>query len=63
MNPRTYLAYHWSSLGAYVGNGYDEWLKPERIMTMSPDQYRIFLTDYEGKKSEIEEMKAQLANS
>ena len=63
MNPRTYMTYRWSSLGAYVGKEYDEWLKPERIMTMSPDQYRNFLTDYEGKKSEIEEIKAQLANS
>lgn len=63
MNPRTYMTYRWSSLGAYIGKEYDEWLKPERIMTMSAHLYRNFLTDYEGKKSEIEEIKAQLANS
>jgi hypothetical protein len=62
MNPRTYKTYRWSSLGAYLGRDCDLWLKPERIKTMSPDEYERFLTDYEGKKAELELVKIQLAD-
>jgi REP element-mobilizing transposase RayT len=61
MNPRTYLTYRWSSLKAYLGDDYDSWLKPERIMTMMPDEYSRFLSEYEGRKAELEIIKSQLA--
>lgn len=62
MNPRTYKTYRWSSLGAYLGYGYSDWLKPERIMTMTPGEYRSFLVDYEDKKAELDEIRLQLAD-
>lgn len=62
MNPRTYKTYRWSSLGAYLGHEYDAWLKPERIITMSPKEYARFLTGYEDKKAELELIKSQLAD-
>lgn len=61
MNPRTYKTYQWSSLGAYIGHEYADWLKPERIATMSPEAYSQFLADYEGRKAELEDLKLQLA--
>ena len=61
MNPRTYKTYRWSSLRAYLGHGSDFWLKPERIMTQTPDEYEHFLADYEDKKAELEDIKFQLA--
>ena len=61
MNPRTYMTYRWSSLGAYLGRGRQDWLKAERITVMSPLQYEKFLSEYEDKKAELEEMKIQLA--
>ncbi len=62
MNPRTYRTYRWSSLGAYVGRGYDAWLKPERIMTMTPEEYDRFLNEYEEQKSELDDIKILLAS-
>lgn len=61
MNPRTYMTYRWSSLAAYLGRGQDEWLKPERVMTMSAIEYKSFLLEYEPRKAELENIKAQLA--
>lgn len=61
MNPRTYMTYRWSSLSTYLGRGYVDWLKPDRITVMSPLEYEIFLVEYEDKKAELEEMKIQLA--
>lgn len=62
MNPRTYQTYHWSSLGAYLGDTHDDWLKPERVISMAPKEYRRFLEDYEGRKSELDNVKVQLAD-
>ena len=61
MNPRTYMTYRWSSLPAYLGCEYADWLKPERVATMSPGKYAQFLEDYEDKKDELQLVKAQLA--
>jgi putative transposase len=61
MNPRTYKTYRWSSLDAYLGGYQDEWLKPERIRTMTAKKYEQFLTDYDDKKSEMKALKTLLA--
>lgn len=62
MNPRTFMTYRWSSLGAYLGKGTEDWVKPERIITMTPNQYKKFLTEYVYRKSELEDLKLQLAD-
>ncbi len=61
MNPRYYLRYAWSSIGAYLGDAAPPWLKPARIQTMAPQQYREFLADYEDRKAELELLENQLA--
>ena len=61
MNPRYCLRYQWSSIAAYLGREAPVWLKIERIATMTPQQYRNFLADYEDRKTELEQIKSQLA--
>lgn len=61
MNPRTYRTYRWSSIGAYLSQHHDDWLKPERLITMNPDEYLRFLEEYEGRKAELETIKSLLA--
>ncbi len=61
MNPRTYATYYWSSIATYLGRKQEEWLSPERVMTMTSAQYEAFLADYEGRKAELEELKIFLA--
>jgi putative transposase len=61
MNPRTYMTYRWSSLGAYLDDVCQPWIKPERVMTLSPERYKEFLREYESKKAELEDLKLQLA--
>jgi putative transposase len=62
MNPRSYKTYRWSSIRAYLGRSHDEWLKPERITTMTAAEYTQFLAEYEDKKSELKALKLELAN-
>lgn len=61
MNPRSYIRYRWSSLSYYLGVEPPAWVHPERVNDMSPTVYRQFLAEYEGKKAELELLKAQLA--
>lgn len=63
MNPRSYLRYKWSSLSYYFGAEAPVWLKAGRVNEMSPAAYRQFLVEYEGKKAELELLKAQLADA
>lgn len=60
MNPRTYLTYKWSSLPEYLNKRQTTWVKPERLLDMSPSQYLQFLQDYESQKASLEEIKNQL---
>ncbi len=62
MNPNDYDAYHWSSLGTYLGGDYPKWLKPGRAVTMSPAQYGAFLNDYNDRKAELKLLKSMLAD-
>lgn len=61
MNPRTYMTYRWSSLGAYIGGECGSWLKPDKVQIMTSEQYRRFLQDYESTKEELEYIKSMLA--
>ncbi len=61
MNPRYYLRYQWSSIGAYLGQPAPAWLTIDRLNTMSPAKYKEFLTEYDDRKAEIELIKSQLA--
>lgn len=61
MNPRSYLTYRWSSIGAYLGRECDAWLKTDRLVTMAPAEYKRFLVEYEPRKEELEALKIQLA--
>lgn len=58
MNPRDYLHYEWSSLGAYLGGEYAPWLKPGRAVAMRPDQYRHFLESYSARRDELKRLLA-----
>lgn len=62
MNPRSYLRYKWSSVAYYLGAAPPDWLQPGRVNDLSPVQYRKFLEDYEGKKAEMDLLKALLAD-
>jgi putative transposase len=62
MNPRTFKTYAWSSIGAYLGFDHEEWLKPERTITMSVEEYEKFLDEYKGRKAELDELKQLLAD-
>ena len=61
MNPRRYLRYQWSSIGCYLGWETSNWVYPELASDMNPVQYRQFLEEYEGRKTELELLKSQLA--
>lgn len=63
MNPRRYLNYRWSSIRYYLGAPAPQWLDPEAVNTLSPAEYRTFLSEYEGKKAELELLYDELANA
>ena len=63
MNPRTYMTYKWSSLPAYLGEPHEDWLSPERAMTMTPTEYRRFIDEYTDKKKEFGYIKHLLADA
>lgn len=61
LNPETYMTYKWSSLPYYLGKASPDWLKPKRLLDMSPEQYKIFLKDYEDRRELLSEIKEDLA--
>lgn len=62
MNPETYKTYKWSSLPYYLGRESADWIKPERILDMSPKDYLAFLEDYEDRKQTLNLIKSQMAS-
>ncbi|PID33007.1 hypothetical protein CR969_03050, partial [Candidatus Saccharibacteria bacterium] len=62
MNPRNYLRYKWSSIGYYLGKQAPRWMSIDLVHNMTPQQYRQFLAEYEGKKAELELLKSQLTD-
>lgn len=57
LNPRTYKTYKWSSLPEFMGQRETEWIHPEQVMSMSPEQYACFLDDYVDKRAELQQIK------
>lgn len=65
LNPKDYLEWPYSSLGAYMGRQQIDWLIPGKIQGLfdgGPTEYRTFLKDYEGHKAALEEIKHELAD-
>lgn len=60
LNPRTYLTYKWSSLQEYLGQRETPWLYPELVNDMTPEQYRLFLEDYEDRSKLLKTIKDEL---
>lgn len=61
LNPSAYLTYKWSSLRYYLGKHSPDWINPQRLLDMTPAQYRVFLQDYEDRHQLLKEIKEQLA--
>lgn len=61
LNPRSYKTYQWSSIGSYLGKWSAAWIHPQRVLTMTPEQYKVFLEDYESTKAMLDEIKRELA--
>lgn len=64
LNPKEWRTYAYSSLSSYYSNNSEEWIKPGRILELfnSPDEYRIFMSDYEENKQMLDEIKWELAS-
>ena len=64
MNPRRWRAYSHSSLSYYAAGSPPGWLKPGRVLGSfkNSHEYLNFLNEYEQKKTELDELKYQLAD-
>lgn len=63
LNPDSYKAWQWSSLPYYLGNYQADWVKPDRILELfEGEDYSRFVEDYTDRRSELEEIKYQLAD-
>lgn len=61
LNPEPYKTYRWSSLPHYIGKDTSNWIHPERVNTIKPDEYLQFLQDYTDRRLILKEIKDQLA--
>lgn len=64
LNPRYWKRYPYSSFPYYLKKPHPEWVNPEKILELFPDpkKYIDFLSDYEGHKQMLDEIKHNLAN-
>ncbi len=62
LNPEGYRTYKWSSLAYYLGAAAPLWVKPGRLLDMSPAKYEAFLEDYKDRRAALKEIKDQLAS-
>lgn len=63
LNPRTYRTYYYSSLAYYLGKTAPSWLKPECVAKeFTPEEYLMFLEDYEAQKAILDGLKHELAD-
>ena len=64
LNPRYWQRYKYSSISYYISGAEVEWLQKERVAALfaSPQQYRMFLKDYEEHKAILDELKYELAD-
>lgn len=64
MNPHNYFEYEWSSMSYYLGNKTASWIRPARILELFKlNDYTKFVTDYLPSKSQLDEIKTQLAHT
>lgn len=61
LNPQTYKTYKWSSLPYYLGIQAPDWIKTDRLLTMSASEYSLYLEDYKDKRQPLKEINEQLA--
>jgi len=61
LNPQTWRTFYWSSLGHFLGTTQSDWVHPERVLTMTTDQYRQFMEDYEDRATVLKAIKDELA--
>jgi putative transposase len=62
MNPRNYLGYTFSSIGAYLGGDCPKWLHIKRVLELHENtSYLEFMQDYEAHKDWLEEVQKSLA--
>ncbi len=64
LNPRDWEDYSYSSLKYYLNQASAEWIKPDTILGLFPDQeqYLQFIRDYEGHKQMLDEIRWDLAD-
>jgi putative transposase len=64
INPRYWRRYPNSSLGYYLNNDPPEWLQPNKIAKLfkSSREYLSFISDYEGHKLMLKQIKRNLAD-
>lgn len=65
LNPREWRSYEYSSLPYYLHQISDEWIVPNRILTLFEDtrDYEQFVADYEEYKGSLDILKHELANA
>ncbi|MCA9335821.1 transposase [Candidatus Saccharibacteria bacterium] len=61
LNPAKYLTYQWSSLPEYLAARQTEWVSPDRVLDMTPEQYRSFLEDYSDRLELLKSFDDELA--
>ena len=65
LNPKNWRTYPYSSIRFYTGEAETEWLNPQNILSMFQNgtDYLSFVSDYEGYKRSLDDLKWELANS
>lgn len=61
LNPREWRSEKFSSLPYWLNEAKADWVHPERLLSMPPEKYFEFLTDYEDYKQTLDIVKADLA--
>jgi len=64
INPKDWRTYKYSSLTYYLAKTPPEWLQTKRIIELfsSPNEYELFIADYEDYKYTLDDIKHELAN-
>lgn len=64
INPKDWRTYKYSSLTYYLNKKPPEWLQTKRIIELfsSPNEYELFIADYEDYKYMLDDIKHELAN-
>ena len=63
LNPKDYLKWNYSSLPYYLGKKKAEWISPQPILEIIPqNQYLKFLSDYKNHKEMLEHLEFELAD-